>query len=344
MSVQVVLAMETAMNVFFNTGGEGNFRDKYWKGGVRPWFSLEITSLEGQVKFFIWTWKDSIKAIQNQLYAQYPNIEIVEVPDYALTFLYDKDKADIFGGEMALNKADAYPIKTYIDYGLDRDPKEEYKTDPITPIIEYMGSLGKGEQAWIQILIRAHKKEDKKKGKWFEKTDHWQDGVKEEIKKIIEGRKIKGSEESGQINLTPVEKDIITALERSVTKPGFDTGIRFIYLAETDFFSKANKGALGGVFAQFNANHLNGFKSVNKTEFDFKYQDPFGWRLAKKKREMFESYRLRSYFHPPHKRKHFVLNAEELATIYHFPGGVAQTPTFGRIESRKAEPPMNLPV
>ena len=59
---------------------------------------------------------------------------------------------------------------------------------------------------------------------------------------------------------------------------------------------------------------------------------------------MFESYRLRSYFHPPHKRKHFVLNAEELATIYHFPGGVAQTPTFGRIESRKAEPPMNLPV
>src|SRR5688572_9890832 len=36
------LAMEVALNAFWATGGEGTWKDKYWKGGVRPWFSLEM--------------------------------------------------------------------------------------------------------------------------------------------------------------------------------------------------------------------------------------------------------------------------------------------------------------
>jgi len=37
----------------------------------------------------------------------------------------------------------ALPIKTYEDYGLGKDPKEELKVDPITPLIELLGTLGK---------------------------------------------------------------------------------------------------------------------------------------------------------------------------------------------------------
>ncbi len=360
-AMEIVLA-----NAFYATGGEGNWYEKYWDGGVRPWFSLELVSLEGQVKFFIWTWKGSVKNIQNQIYAQYPTVEVTEVPDYTLAFAYDVDKADIYGAEFQLTKADPYPIKTYVDYGLDRDPKEEFKIDPITNLLEYLGGLGKGEQAWIQIIIRAHKKEDKKGGSFlsaimpdklealfdigkkakehFEPTDKWKDDVKSEIESIVKKRKIKGDDESKQINLTSVEKETIEALERSVTKVAFDAGIRALYLAETDYFNKSHKGALNGVLAQFSSQHLNGFKKRVGTGFDFWYEDPFGRRLAKMKRDFFEAYRLRSYFHPPHKKKPFILNTEELATMYHFPGGVAETPTFGRIESRKAEPPMNLPL
>jgi hypothetical protein len=39
-----------------------------------------------------------------------------------------------------------------------------------------------------------------------------------------------------------------------------------------------------------------------------------------------------------------VLNTEELATIYHFPGMVAAAPTIERIEAKKVEPPPNLPM
>jgi hypothetical protein len=39
-----------------------------------------------------------------------------------------------------------------------------------------------------------------------------------------------------------------------------------------------------------------------------------------------------------------VMTTEELATIYHFPGKVATTPTLGRIPSKRAEAPANLPT
>lgn len=367
------LAMELALSGFYSTSGEGTLKDKYIKGGVRAWYSLELVSLEGQVKFFVWTWRNNMKNIQNNLYAQYPTIEIVEVPDYTLAFLYDKDRADIYAAEFTLSKPDPYPIKTYVDYGLDRDPKEEFKIDPITPILEYLGGLGKGEQAWIQIIIRAHKGEDKKAGgifgaiKSFEDlfefvpkikdqlkgTDKWKDDVKDEIQKIIDKRKIKSKDtDDKKIELTPFEKDVITALERSISKTPFDVGIRAVYLGEKDAFNQAHKGALNGVLAQYNTLHLNGFKRATGTSFDYWHQDPFGTKLPRMKRELFQAYRERGWFHPPYKNQHipgwrrtsFVLNAEELATVFHFPGGVAQTPTFSRIESRKAEPPVNLPV
>ena len=39
-----------------------------------------------------------------------------------------------------------------------------------------------------------------------------------------------------------------------------------------------------------------------------------------------------------------VLSTEELATLFHFPGTVAQTSALGRIDAQKAEPPANLPI
>ena len=45
------LAMEVFLDALYDTGGERTFIDRYWMGKTRPWFSLEIASLEGKVKF-----------------------------------------------------------------------------------------------------------------------------------------------------------------------------------------------------------------------------------------------------------------------------------------------------
>ncbi len=147
------LAMEMFLNSLYGAG-VGNLMDVYLKGRVRAWFSLEIVSIDGQVRFFIWGHKNMKSRIEAQLYAQFPNVSVQEVADYTLGVHRNPEKIT-FGwfGQFALTKADAYPIKTYIDYGLDKDAKEEYKHDPIVPMLEFLGSLKKGEQAWIQILI-----------------------------------------------------------------------------------------------------------------------------------------------------------------------------------------------
>ena len=339
------LAMELVLNTLNQTGGDGNFIDKYMKGKVRPWFSLELVSIEGNFHFFIWTRKNFVDLIESQIYSQYPQSKVQEVEDYTNFLRYSKESFSLWGCEFKLTKADPYPIKTYIDYGLDKDPKEEQKIDPITPTIEFLGSIGQKEYIWIQILIRANKKEKTKKGSWFKKTD-WRGEAEDLINDLMKrDPKTKASVSEKHPNLTKEENDVISAIQNAIAKPGFDCGIRGIYLAESDKFKPINITGLTGTFKQYSSANLNGIVPTGGlTIFNYPWQDFKEIRQNKVRKELFDSYRRRSYFHPPYKKKAFVLSSEELATIFHFPGQVVQTPTFKRIESNRSEPPMNLPI
>jgi len=338
------LAMELVLNTLNQTGGEKTFIDRYIKGKVRPWFSLELVSIEGNVHFFIWTRENFVDLVESQIYSQYPNSRIIEVEDYTNFLKYTKREFSLWGCEFKLTKADPYPIKTYVDYGLGEDlKKEEQKIDPITPTIEFLGSIGQKEYVWIQILVRANKKEKRKKGSWFKKTD-WRGEAEDLVNELLKrDSKTKISEEHP--NLTKEEQVIISAIQQSISKPGFDCGIRGIYLAETDKFKPINITGLTGTFKQYSSANLNGVVPTGGlTIFNYPWQDFKEIRQNKVRKELFDSYRRRSYFHLPYKKKAFVLSSEELATIFHFPGQVAQTPTFKRIESSRSEPPMNLPT
>ncbi|HEY4489649.1 MAG TPA: hypothetical protein VJC12_00125 [Candidatus Paceibacterota bacterium] len=326
----------------------GNYLDVFLKGRIRRWFSLELVSIEGQVSFFIWTHKKMKNMIESQIYSQYPTVEVHEVPDYSLKVVYDPGKISMWGAQFKLNKADIYPIKTYIDYGLGEDPKEEFKIDPLTPVLEFLGSLRKGEQAWYQIIIQAHRKEGLKDALLFKRAD-WKGGAKKEIEKIFKESYIKPEEgKSLKFNdLSQVQKDTITAVERSVTKTAFDSMIRAIYVAEKDSFNSVNIGGLTGSFKQFGSENLNSFSPKWSTKPEYPWQDFQGRKKMKNERKLLDAYKRRSFFHPPYKNFHgrpFILNVEELATIYHFPGQVAPTPTLQRIPSKKSEPPANLPL
>jgi len=140
------VAMEVFMNSLSQTSGEATWFDRYWGGGMRAWFSLELVSIEGQVKFFIWTRNTMKKTIENHLYSQYPNVEIAEVDDYTEGVEFDPEERNLWGCYFVKVKDSFFPIKTYVDYGLDRDPKEEFKIDPLTPVLEYLGSIGPGSR------------------------------------------------------------------------------------------------------------------------------------------------------------------------------------------------------
>ncbi|MBU3668846.1 MAG: hypothetical protein FGM57_02680, partial [Candidatus Taylorbacteria bacterium] len=75
------LAMEVFITSLFQPGGEGDFITKYWDGSVRSWFSLELVSIDGHVRFFIWAKEKFKDMIETQLYSQFPDIEILDVSD-----------------------------------------------------------------------------------------------------------------------------------------------------------------------------------------------------------------------------------------------------------------------
>jgi len=343
-----ILKSPAAMEIIiasFSQPSVGTFIDAFLKGKVRSWFSLELVSLGGQVKFFIWAQKKFKNSIESQIYAQFPTVEVHEVPDYTLSAQFDE--ISMSGVQLELTKADPYPIKTYIDYGLDKDPKEEFKIDPITPLLEYLGSLKPNEQAWIQILIQAHRKEAFKDLRFKEKPD-WKKSAKTEIENILKDAPVKNEE--GKLSLLALaeqQKDILNSMQRNVAKTAFDTCIRGIYLTKPESFDKGNFGGLLGAFRQFGSGSTNGFKPGFTTSFDYPWQDFKDRRVTVLKRKILDAYKRRSFFNAPYKNFHgkpFVLSTEELATIFHFPGGVASTPTFSRIVSKKGEAPSNLPI
>ena len=87
------------------------------------------------------------------------------------------------------------------------------------------------------------------------------------------------------------------------------------------------------------------FKEVKWNEFfDYPWEDFRNIRKDYMKRKILAAYKNRSFFHPPYKKKHFVMSSEELATIFHLPGKAVETSSLNRVVSRKAEAPANLPI
>jgi hypothetical protein len=358
------LAMETVLTAIHNTA-DGTSYGRFWVGEVRPWYSLEIVSIEGKVKFYIWTETRRKSNLKSALYSQYPGLEIVESNDYSKDVQWDPKVWKIWASEFEFTKRTkekkpihAYPIKTYIDFGMDKDPKEEYKVDPLTHILEWMGSLRPNEQAWFQFLCQAHIDNQRKPDTlWSKKHDEFRASVDKTINDImIRDPKTKttkfedpdAAQSFNQPRLTRGETDIINAIERKAAKPVFDVIPRTLYIAQRSIFD--TPFGIGGCISsmkQFNHEHMNGFKPGGKMMpggFDYPWQDYANVRRNYYSKRVLQAYRRRSGFYPPFKAKHIILNTEELATMFHLPGAVATTPTLTRIPSKRVEAPSNLPT
>ncbi len=352
------LAMELVLNGLYTTAGETGWYKLYIRGSTRAYFSFEIVSLEGNVHLYVWARKITKNIIESQFYSQYPNIEITEVPDYTdMVAHYDPSIYNLWGAHYKLKLPDPYPIKTYLDFGLEKDPKEEFKVDPLSAVIEYLSVLGKGEYACFQFVFRAHK-EKAKGGSWFKKTT-WQDEAREIIDEIYENMENVQETEDGERRFrrspTKGESMALERLERIITKPAFDVGVRSLYFAKPENYKGVNIPGLVNIFKQFGgvtfddkshnlAYSYNTLAISGATDYDYPWHDFRKIREMSNRYEIVDAYRRRQFFHTPHKMDEvFVLSTEELATLFHPIGTVLQTSNIERISSRKAEPPRNLP-
>lgn len=326
--------------------------EKYWKGKIQDYLSLEIVGDAGKSHFYIRIPSALKGYASSQIYAQYPKAEIKEVPDYVTNVPLDIPNAqyELWGTEIILAKEDGYPIRTYVDF---EETIEEKRLDPLASLMESFAQLKDGEQIWVQILAKPHSAGWEKDGQELingllgkktapKKTlpEKILGQIFDLIEMAIGGGQAPEKKEPTKISdLTPGKKEVIEAIEKNISKLGFDTTIRTLYIGKREIYNRANIAAILGFFKQFNTLNLNGFKPNSDVSPKVKYPFFRSQREFTRKRSVYMNYRFRA----PGK-KNFVFNTEELATIFHFPGTVVEASATPRIEAKKAEPPSNLPI
>lgn len=344
-------AMENVLQQVANAGKATNLMEAYLDGKYPLVHSFELVSIGGEVRFYVNVpIKKAKNLIESSLYAQYPGIEVSEEPiDYTAEIRWDPTKWDLMSFHFVKQGEDVLPIKTYIDWGMDKLLKEEQKVEPMAPLIEYLGSAKPHERVWIQILATPHASSDLSTGS-LTKKGTWVDAATKKINEMMGREKDKSgpAEFESQPRLTMSERDTITAIERNVSKTAYEVAIRVVYIAEQDKFSGEMITSMIRAMSGFEVVGRNKIGMGWRTDFDYKFfQDFSGARRAAYKRKELDYYKSRLYI-PFEVRRGSdspkVMSVEEIATIFHIPGSSIVTPALTRVESLRRDAPGNLPV
>ena len=304
----------------------GIFRNKEElkaNGNQQEHLSFEIASINGQIRFYVWVPKTLRNFVEGQIYSQYPTVQIHKAEeDYVL---HERMHSVVYSSEITLSEADVLPIKTF----------QSFEVDPLAGITGTLAKLeSTGEEIWIQILARPIA------DSWNTKTDAWVSKLRKGSSKTVgvsgsltwfvelakalwqpptmgEGSKV------NVVELSDRDKTRISEAEKKATKLGYEVKIRLVYLGESTVNARQRMQAIVGTFKQFNSTNLNGFKM---TSGSFNKQD-------------IDNYKSR-LFGPGG----FLLNIEELASVFHLPHTNVETPNIVWANSKTAEPPAKLPI
>ena len=296
---------------------------------IQEHVSFEIVAKKDAITFYVFTPLHLREFIEGQLYAQYPNLNITHVTDYAkdvqLTGLH------VASTKIVLTKEDVYPIKTFATT----------EVDPLAGITAVLSGLEEQEQVWLQYTVRPV-------------GDEWQNKGVKYVRDIRAGKKM-GSRSGGVIviifrllghvlqefiqpgadaaamgksaeapKLSAPQEAALKGVETKITKLGFEALFRLAVISSDSLIAKSRTQALLAALKQYNTTNLNGFAGG-----DTKVDDYVSWQQLVTRE--FEE-------------KGNVLNIEELASIYHFPSQSVETSAISWAGSKKGESPFNLPL
>jgi hypothetical protein len=401
MSIRVSKENETGPIVaeqIFSTIHSISREISFWerlRGISQDQVSFEIANVDRNIRFYVQFPTRLKNLVEGQIYAQYPNVEIVEAEDYAKhsgaevsasrkdetnegrdvkalvkigeaggvksvggkEFMRSDEFKNAICAELSLTDPDFLPIKRYPQF---EDKKAKVAMDPLAAITSTLAKFNDpDEQAWIQIVVRPL--DDKWRHVYTKCIKLLAKGLYMDIEKLkkayakafITRSRIKrivffpvywffalqglkagkvsvATESSGggdvqeQISKTHEKETSVVAAIDKVGKLMYETTVRIVYVPKAVGRETAmiKLREIAGSFKQFNIPQLNGFRIEEIVQGD----------------EAVRRYREREMEHP------FVLNVEELATVYHMPNTTVTTPNIYWVRSKRLEPPVDLPT
>ncbi|MBB1558653.1 type IV secretion system DNA-binding domain-containing protein [Candidatus Saccharibacteria bacterium] len=288
--------------------------------GYQEHLSFEIASVGGQIQFYVWTPRALRNFVESQIYSQYPTVQIrTATADYTA---HEQQHNVVYTAEVVLAESEFLPIKTF----------QSFEVDPLAGITGTLAKLeDTDDEIWIQILVRPvaddwHKASDAwvkrvRGGGFFGEAFHpkarWFSQFLMALWQPPEGNMTTVTE------LSDRDKTRIAEAEKKAAKLGYQVKIRVAYLGDSTTDARLRMQAIIGTFKQYNSTNLNGFTMSH---------DSF-------RKEDLNRYKLRLFAD-----RGFLLNIEEMASVFHLPHTNVETPNIVWASNKTAEPPNRLPV
>ncbi len=297
----------------------GNFLG--WLLG-QEYISFEYTAHANEIYFYIVVPRKSKLLVEKQIIGFYPDCLIEETSEINIF----ENRKSVLGEAMILKKGDEFPIRTY----------QKLESDSMNAILSALGRLSENTSATIQILLKPE-------------DDDWQNRIKKMIRKeeknpgkrryisfnplvwmrgfleiFFQDPEEKNKKDEPEID----EKDPIDdegLMKEKVKKTGFLVMVRVIVTADDDAIANAELRNIISSFSQFASPAYNRFRPMRHKSLSVLIQyfilRQFAWW-----------------------QKNFLLNIEEIATLFHFPHSkYNKQPEIKWQHFRVVKAPTNIP-
>ena len=305
---------------------------EHWLFGREDNFAFEIVAHGGKINFYASAPKKLSLYLEQQIHAYYPEASIEIVEDYNAFNPNNKVRA----AYLKPARGFIFPIKTY----------NEFNADPLDAIFNSLSKIESDESISLQYVVRsaegawhlesrnavleAYKKNDISKlsgGNFFSSFFSFFGSIFDEIFKKAEDKN-KSPESSKQ--LTEKEREMLKHMEEKNSKAGLDVNIRIVVSARDEAHADTYLSNVFNAFNQYNYyEYGNGFKRYRRfwqqweviqdnTINNFIYRRLIDWQS-------------------------FILNTEELNSLFHLPLAHNETPNIDWLMSKSAPAPANMP-
>lgn len=294
--------------------------------------SFEIAASGGQIGWYVGSPLHLQSLVEKQIHSYYPDAEITPVPVYNI---FPK-QGFVAATSLALQKKNLYPLKTY----------QDFEADPMAGIAGALEKISEDEGAAIQIIIAPTGNGWRSKGQSLarEYTQGKGGAGGSTGSKLFGGlfkfggelvtaattdpKKDAANPATGDEprKLTQAEEEFVQKIEEKSRKVGYEVVIRVIAAAGDRGLAEATVQNITRSFAAYNTPDLNGFKeTVGPVSSQAKLVTKYVFRDLEGA------------------GKKMILNAEELAGLWHPPTSDVETPHVRWLSAKSAPPPNNVP-
>lgn len=276
---------------------------------VRERISFEIAVIDKRIGFYVWVPKYLKDYVAEQIYAQYPSVQISEVDDYSADTT--KQYPVTLATDLMMETNEVLPIKMF----------QSFDVDPLAAITATLAKFDDNETAWIQLIMRPAS------SSWQRKNEAYISKMKAGKTKttgLLQALWAPPEASTTTKTLTEYEQVRAKGAEEKSQKLAYEAVLRVVYRSQHDeTHARMRMQSIIASYKQFNTTYLNGFKQGRLLPYEL----------------IPENFQKREFA-----RVKYTLNIEEVATLYHLPHTNVETPFIFWASSQTAEPPANLPI